>query len=299
MMTSRFDMIKLSEEINKIIELDQDTRLNTGMHPSAAATDCKRCLWLKFRNVKKERFDGRRLRIFETGNIYESRIISYINNLNNWEVRDCQKSIESGIVRGNIDGIAVNNGIKYLLEIKTSAQRYFSKLLKSGVKEAFIKHYIQIQIYMMLLGLKKTIYLCVNKNTDEIYEEIVELDESQANMYIHRIKEIAYEDSIPDKISENPAYFICKSCPYHKFCHEGEQIMPTCRGCESFYLEDDKGKCRSFERFIPIEFQHKKQNGLLCKRFTVHPDLKYSDCKIDKLESDIKKYFGDESKRVL
>ena len=292
-------MISLKKDIDQSIELSHKERLNTGMHPSSAAYECKKRLWLDFRNTKQEKFSGRKLRLFETGHVYESRIISYINNLPHCEVVDSQKRVQEGIIRGNIDGIVLVSGNKYLLEIKTSAQKYFVKLPKVGVKEAFIKHYIQMQIYMHLLGLKKAIYICVNKNTDEIYEEVLDFDEAQAKMYIHRIREIAHLDTVPDKISENPAYFLCKQCPYQKFCHEGEQITPTCRGCKNFSLKDDTAHCSSFEKAIPIEFQHKKQDGIICKSFEVHPDLKYSDSKFDELERDISKYFGSGASRVF
>lgn len=292
-------MIDIKGQIDKCIELEFKPRLNTGMHPSSAAHDCKRKLWLDFRNVKLEKFDGRKLRIFETGNIYESRVISYINKLNEWKVTDAQRRIEIGVIRGNIDGILESNGTKYVLEVKSSAQKYFSKLSKSNVKEAFLSHYIQVQIYMKALDIKKAIYLCVNKNTDEIYQEIIDLDEAQAGMYINRISEIAHLKEIPEKISENPSYFVCKMCPHTKFCHEGSQILPTCRGCLNFELKENTANCSFHSKTIPISFQHKKQDGVLCKGFEVREDLKFNFPEADRLESEINKYFGSDAKRIV
>jgi hypothetical protein len=61
--------------------------------------------------------------------------------------------------------------------------------------------------------LKYGLYCAVNKNTDELYFEIVELDWTHGVNLYERAGRVIFSQTPPPKISK-PAYFYCKTlCP--------------------------------------------------------------------------------------
>lgn len=292
-------MISLKEDMDLFIQSTSSERQSSFMHPSSAASECRRKLWLDFRNVFQEKKSASQLKRFQTGKVYEARIVGLINQMSNWKIRDCQKEIKIGITKGFIDGIVVHSNIEYLLEIKSLKEKYYNQLVKKGIKEYSTVYYAQVQIYMRETGLKKCIFIVVNKNNDEFYEEIIDYDEAAASMYVKRLEQIAYVNEIPAMVSQNPTYFGCKMCDHYKFCHEKTQIVPTCRACVNFTVKDNVGYCNEYQKPIPIEFQHKRQTGTECKSFCIHPDLKHASTELDKIEKEVTALFGSGVKRII
>lgn len=207
---------------------------------------CTRYLWYTFRWAAPPNFPGRILRLFETGNRAEPRMVADLLNIG---VTVIDKDPDTGnqirvsvgdYFGGSLDGMAQGvpqGGDKWhVLEFKTHNDKSFKDLTKKGVKESKPRHYVQMCIYMHLTGVDRALYMAVNKNTDELYTERVHADPALAQAQIDRALRVIESKAPPMRISDNPAAFVCKGCPFYDICHQGAPKAKSCRTCTAWQL---------------------------------------------------------------
>lgn len=202
---------------------------------------CDRYLWLSFRWAGAEQFDGRMLRLFDTGHRAEARFVDELRSIGATvhEVGEDGKqfAVEAcgGHFRGHMDGAAI--GLPeapkswHVLEFKTHNAKSFKELQAKGVRESKPMHWAQMQAYMLLTGMERALYLAENKDTAELYEERVKLDKPEAERLIQRAERLVAADEPPPRLSTDPAWHVCKYCPFHAQCHGTEAPAVTCRTC--------------------------------------------------------------------
>ncbi len=142
---------------------------------------CERHLWLSFRWAVREEFDGRTLRLFDTGHREEAQLIEELRaagmEVSDRDADGKQHGFVDGHFAGSIDGavLGVPEAPKtwHLLECKTHSAKNFAKLEKDGVEVAFPRHYDQMQVYMGKLGFDRALYLAVCKDNDALLSERV------------------------------------------------------------------------------------------------------------------------------
>lgn len=225
---------------------------------------CARQLWYDFRWVTFEEFEGRLLRLFETGHLEEPRLVKNMRDagITVYEVddrtgRQFAISFHGGHFRGHADGVAL--GILeapktwHLCEFKTHNDKSFKSLVKDGVQKSKPMHYAQMQVYMAGLGLTRAFYLARNKNDDELYCERVPFDKDEAQKYIDRAERIIFAPEPPMRISDRPDWFECKFCPHSEYCHGSAATLPdplpnkNCRTCiHSTPTQDGKWICERY-----------------------------------------------------
>ena len=201
---------------------------------SLLGTECLRFLWYSFRWVQAPNFDGRMLRLFDTGNIEEGRLVRDMRNIG-IEVFDAdpdtgkQFSITIGNhAGGSLDGIArgFDEAPKkwHVVEFKTHGQKSFDSLQKDGVEKSKPLHFAQMQIYMYKMNQRypgefdRAMYIGVNKNTDEIHAERVKLDHLEAEKAISRAVIVVGSNAAPPRISDKKDSQACLFCQYHGLC---------------------------------------------------------------------------------
>ena len=141
-----------------------------------------------------------------------------------------------------------------LLEFKTSSEKHFDKLKEDGVKVAKPTHYAQMCSYGKRYDLHYALYMCVNKNNDEVYIEIVALDFKVADMMTDKAHQIIHATTPPPKISENSAYFTCKFCDFAPVCHGRVAYEKNCRNCvNSTPVAGGEWSCKHYG-VIPADF---------------------------------------------
>jgi CRISPR/Cas system-associated exonuclease Cas4 (RecB family) len=228
---------------------------------------CDRYLWLSFRWAGAEVFDGRMLRLFEHGHHAEPRFVAELRMIGakvaevapdgqQWAVEAC-----GGHFRGHMDGQA--EGLpeapktRHVLEFKTHNAKSFKVLQDKGVREAKPMHWAQMQVYMLLAGLTRAMYLAENKDTAELYEERVHLDKPEAERLIERAHRIINAAEPPLRLSEDPAWWECKFCPFHAQCHGTEAPQVNCRTCahSTPRIEGGGWHCARHDGEIPLDFQ--------------------------------------------
>jgi hypothetical protein len=185
-----------------------------------------------------------------------------------------------GHFAGSMDGAGVGfpeaPAKWHVIEFKTHNEKSFSDLVNKGVAESKPEHVAQMQVYMGWSGMERALYVALNKNTDDIYIERVRFDRKEFERIRNKAAGIIFGNEPPDRISDRPAYYICKMCRYQSICHEmGELAGFNCRTCvHSEAREDGRWWCAHHKRTINKAIQaagcenHKFRTGMVPEAVT-------------------------------
>ena len=216
---------------------------------SQIGNECSRALWYQFRHAWTPLFEGRLLRLFETGDREEDRIVSNLRavGVTVWERDpDTGKQVRFEACGGHfalsLDG--VGEGFKeskkpHTLEFKTMNDKNFKATRNMGVEKSKPIYWAQCQIGMLLAGLDRCYFFAVNKNTDEMYGERIKLNKKEAKGLIDKAEKIVFSTLPPDKISGDASDWRCKFCPYWAICHGCKIPEVSCRTCAQVTPEKD------------------------------------------------------------
>lgn len=154
-------------------------------------------------------------------------------------------SAVQGHFGGSLDGkgyLPENYPIKeqILFEFKTHNDSSFQKLKKEGMKLSKPQHYAQCCTYGYLMKLNYVCYVAVNKNDDEIYIEVVELNHRTGEMLVLKAEKIIISQEPPPRMNENPNFWLCKMCAYRHICHAEGKPEQNCRSCKYAVPTTDK-----------------------------------------------------------
>ena len=241
---------------------------------------CSRALWYGFRWALAKDFDGRMLRLFETGQLEENRLIRDLRHIgvevsafdpegNRWRV-----SALGGHFGGSMDGCAV--GIPeapktwHVLEFKTHNLKSFTDLQAKGVMDAKPMHYAQMQVYMELTGMTRALYLAVCKNDDQIHAERVEHEPVVAAKLLAKAERIIFSDEPPARIHDSPSWYECKFCDFHPVCHGEAVALVNCRTCAHVTAaRDGTWRCEVDHTDEPITLEEQR-HGCHLHRYNPH-----------------------------
>lgn len=256
------------------LEAPQDRGERKYLGASVLGEDCERKLWYAFRwATPPDVFDGRKLSIFESGNVWEDRLVEYLRAGGmTVEATDPENEGEQFAVRfagghggghtdGKVYGVPEAPKTVHLFEAKSSNQKNFLVLRRKGVKEAKASHYAQMQTYMHLQGLTRALYVCVNKNDDALYVERVDYDAAFALALMVKADRIVSANSAPPKLHEDPAAKMawqCGFCDKRGVCHEGAWARRNCRTCIHATAEPDgdaRWSCARHLKDLTVEEQ--------------------------------------------
>jgi len=248
------------------------------MGVSQLGQPCDRRLWLTFRWAVQEQHNGRMLRLFRRGQNEEASIIADLRatGVDIQQTTDRQSYVDFGAhVGGSPDGV-IESGLieapkkRHIAEFKTHSKKSFDDLIKKGdLKQAKPEHWAQVQVYMHGKDIDRTAYIAICKDDDRMYLERIRLDKDAAAKLVERGQRIATDERMPEPISGDPTYYICKMCPAHSFCHGNHTAQEAnCRTCaHSTPTDDGRWHCAFWDDYIPTEFQ---RHG--CDNHVLHPD---------------------------
>ena len=228
---------------------------------------CDRFLWLTFRWAASPHFEGRVLRLFNTGKREEARVYEELRAIGvELHTEDggtqitCRDS--TGHFGGSLDGVGLGfpEAPKSwaVLEIKTANDKAFTSLKAKGVEAAKYQHFAQMQTYMGMMDMDRAMYICINKNTDDMHTEWVHFDKETYRDLLARAGRTIKRATPADKISEDPSNWLCKMCDMYKLCHQQEPAEANCRTC-CFATPTDDGKwtCYEHKKELSAEDQRK------------------------------------------
>jgi len=250
---------------------------------SLIGKSCERALWYDFRWATLSRHSGRILRLFETGQREEERLVRNLRatgatvlEVDPATGRQFRVEAHGGHFGGSLDGIAL--GLReapktwHVLEFKTHSAKSFNQLVAKGVVASKPQHAAQMQIYMHLLGLTRAFYLAVCKDNDALYAERVEADPAEADRLLAKAGRIIDAARPPSRISEDPAWFECRMCSHHALCHGGQNAAVNCRTCLHSTAVEGGWHCVRHDRMLGSTDQR-----LACGKHLFIPDLVAGD----------------------
>lgn len=237
----------------------QGFRLHLGA--SLIGKPCDRSLWYDFRWTTAAAHPGRLLRLFETGQLEEARIVRNLRRIGATVLevdpetgRQWRVEAHGGHFGGSLDAVALNlpeaPRTWHALEFKTHAAKGFVALVAQGVRLAKPQHFAQMQIYLRLTGIIRAMYLAVNKNNDDLYVERVEIDADYADRLLARAGRIIFAARPLERISEDPAWYECRMCDHAEVCRGQAAAAVNCRTCLSSTPIEGGWWCERHERTL-------------------------------------------------
>jgi hypothetical protein len=238
---------------------------------SQIGDSCERKLWYSHRWAFSEKFEGRMLRLFETGQREEDRVVLNLKQIGctvyandpatgqQFRYKD-----HGGHYSGGLDGVLKDlpDAPKtwHLLEVKTHNTKSFNALKKHGVEKSKPTHFAQMQSYMKMASLKRAVYVAVHKDTDAIYIERVKYSATEAKAIQKKALRIIQAKTPPEKLSQDEDYFECRWCAAKELCHGDGVADVSCRTCVHATPEldgDARWTCAQYKCDIPEEHQRK------------------------------------------
>lgn len=237
-----------------------------GISVGEANNTCDRALWYAFRwATPLEKHHGRQLRLFETGNIEEDRLVADLERIG-VDVYGQQDKIRlvQGHVRGKCDGRAMGvveaPKTEHLLEFKSSNAKGMREIIKKGCREGKPLHYGQCQLGLHAFGLSRCLYLVSCKDDDTLYAERIEYDPEFCLRLLARLERVINSPQPPSRINDAPDWFECTFCKHKPVCKDNAWPRVTCRSCIHSSPEmggDGHWSCARWAK--PISFDEQKE----------------------------------------
>jgi hypothetical protein len=227
----------LSERVNVYIDAALAEARNaeirrTHIGASMLADPCARRIAYSWRGVPGAPLEGRTLRIFATGHALERLLASWLERAG-FDLRTIdsatgeQYAFRDGPIEGHADGIIVAGpdlGFAYpvLWEAKGLNDRSWQDTVKNGVRVSKPAYWGQCALYMAYLDIQACLFSALNKNSCEIYHELIPFDLAEAQRLVDRAVDIV-RGPLPPRIAPAPTR-ICAFCQFNAQCWEEETL---------------------------------------------------------------------------
>lgn len=222
----------------------QDEGERNYLGASIIGEPCARKLWLQFhRYAEPEQFSPRMLRLFFRGQREEGMFEMYLRETGFKVIHDCmqQPRWKQGFFSGAPDGVLEKDGVRYLPEYKTAGDAHFKQLERGRLESIKPLHFAQIQVNGAEFKCDYGLYLVVNKNTDELFCDIIPIEAKRAQEFRDKAEWITMADKPPDRIASKPTDYRCKQCHVRPQCWGFEKARVSCRNCTSATKHPEQG----------------------------------------------------------
>ena len=236
----------ITDTINELI--DKDLQHKNTQQPqrdylgaSRLGVVCARALQYEYTHAPRDSvYSGKTLRIFELGHTLEKMAWQWLQGAG-FEIETHQPkgdpygfSAADGLIRGHVDGIikkvpaGLNIRVPALWECKSMNAKSWKQLVEKGVKVAKPIYAVQIALYQAYmegvvtdLSQNAALLTAVNKDTSELYHELVPFDAGLAQMAsdraVHILRSTQAGETLP-RISRDSECFECRFCDWKQTC---------------------------------------------------------------------------------
>jgi hypothetical protein len=216
----------------KLLEQHKNQEKRNSLGASIIGDDCLRRIQMQF-NQQEANFSAQNLRTFAIGNCLEDLIAEWIKlvgldlRTKNENGEQFGFSIAEGKIAGHCDGIIFGGPdfCKYpsLWECKTLNSKSWSNTVKRGVLVSKPIYYAQVQLYMSYMSLDENpcVFTALNKDTSELYHELIPFDAEAAQRYSDRAVQIikaSENNELMPCVSNDSSFYKCKMCSYRQEC---------------------------------------------------------------------------------
>jgi hypothetical protein len=212
---------------------------------SRLGVNCSRALQYEYTQTLRDKWlSGRTLRIFEMGHALEKMALNWLG-MAGFEISTYQDNGEpfgfataDGKIQGHVDGIirgglfkdvfAVEMAYPALWECKSMNAKAWKQTVDKGMKVAKPIYAVQIAIYQAYMeeiipGVSKNpaLFTAVNKDTSELYHELVPFDaglaQAASDKAVNILRATQAGETLP-RISADPEHFECRFCDWQNYC---------------------------------------------------------------------------------
>lgn len=221
-----FSREKFFTEFNKVYNLVMapDIRAKGVFHPSQLLDGCMRAMFYDLSGEKPTDFASKKItgslqRIFDVGTWYHIYMQNILYNMGYLQQAEVPVINKDKFLNGKADGVFKEEvfGEKVVLEIKTMNSWNFSK----AVFRPFKKHEFQASLYARELGAKKVLYLYINKDTSEIRDFLMPLNDEQLALADKKMDKVitSVKEGTPPKRSCGDKFCdTALNCPFVSLC---------------------------------------------------------------------------------
>lgn len=193
-------------------------------HPSQLLDGCERQMYYDLTgtapsDTPPRGVDGKLQRIFDLGTWHHLYVQSILYELGLLERAEVPVVNKEKYLSGSADGVFKPEvfGERVVLEIKTMNDFQFKK----AVFKPFDKHEFQASIYARELGIRKVLYLYINKNTSEMKEFLVDVNADQlelADRKMNRVIKAVKTKTVPERACGDRFCEQASGCPFATLC---------------------------------------------------------------------------------
>ena len=241
---------KISDKINLLID-----KALTSEHSKQISRDylgasrlgvsCNRALQFEYTDTPKDEdqnFTGRILKIFQAGHVFEELMIKWLRQAGFELITNKPNgdqfgfAVAGGKVKGHIDGVIISAPedlsftFPMLFECKSLNNKSWKEVEKKGLAIAKPIYAAQVAIYQAYMesqieGICKNpaLFTAINKDTAEIYFELIEFDKTLAQKTSDKavmiLRATEAHELLP-RIASDSTHFECKFCPWQQRCWE-------------------------------------------------------------------------------
>jgi len=240
----------LSDTVNKLIDgylqgKNAESSSRDYLGASRLGVSCSRALQYEYTHTRPDQpFPGKTLRIFEIGHAFEGMALGWLIGAG-FDIQTRQVdgkpfgfSVAYGKIQGHADGIIwvapseTNINCPALWECKSMNAKSWAQTAQKGVRVSKPIYAVQIALYQAYMeesvpGISRNpvLFTAVNKDTAEIYHELVPFDAALAQEASDRgvniLRATQAEETLP-RISVDPDYFECRFCDWKGRCWTNE-----------------------------------------------------------------------------
>ena len=219
---------------SKILEQYNTQEKRSYLGASSIGDECIRKVQLQYMH-EDQKVSAKQVRTFDIGHCLEDLIIQWLK-IAGFQLKTRDKngeqfgfSVAGGKFAGHVDGIILSFPEEFpdkpkgpsLLEIKTMNHKSWNDTQKRGVLVSKPVYYSQVQLYMAYLELDRCLFVALNKDTSDLYFEIIPFDPGMAQKYSDRavqiIKATENNELLPC-VSGDSSFFLCKMCGFRDHC---------------------------------------------------------------------------------
>jgi hypothetical protein len=267
------------EAIYATYETEAGNGFRDHLGASLIGKECERALWYDFRWATRAAFPGRVLRLFETGQLEEARLVRNLRatgatvlDVDPETGRQWRVEAHGGHFAGSLDAVALGlleaPKTWHLVEFKTHSAKSFAELKRDGVRLSKPRHRAQMQVYLRLTGITRALYVAVCKDTDEIHVERLAADREEGDRLLAKAKRVIEAQRPPARISLDPSWWQCRACEHHALCHDSGAAGISCRTCLHATPIEGGWHCARWDRMLAPAEQRQA-----CERHLYIPDL--------------------------
>ena len=236
-------------------QLDAPPRFYLGA--SRLGVACSRALQYEYTDTPRDKWlSGRTLRIFEMGHALEKMALNWLR-LGGFEIATHQENGEpfgfsaaDGQIQGHVDGIIYNfrsrsvfpefrgrmingnpqstEGMPAIWECKSMNAKSWKQTVEKGIKLAKPIYAVQIAIYQAYMediipGISQNpaLFTAVNKDTSELYHELVPFDaglaQAASDKAVNILRATQAGETLP-RMTADPEHFECRFCDWQNYC---------------------------------------------------------------------------------